>query len=69
MKYEKITAAAVRRAFNDLTGPQISRRNAAFSEGWRIAYHWCGTYDLAKGDQMVARVVKGSHGGLTITMW
>lgn len=56
----------IRQAFNDLTGHQYGRRNKAFEEGWHIAHHWCGTYELAKGGEMVARITKGPHGGLTI---
>ena len=62
------TTAAVRRAFDDLTGQQIVRRNSAFNDGWRISDYWCGTYVLSLKGKDVARVVKGPRGGLSITM-
>ena len=65
---EKLTAAKVRRAFNDMTGRQINKRNAAFDEGWRIADYWCGRYLIAKGDECVARVTRNANGSLSITM-
>ena len=62
----KVTAAQVKRAFNDLTGPQYHRRHEAFDRGWRIAYHWCGDYKLALNDEIVANVTRGPRGGLSI---
>ena len=64
----KLTAGVVRKAFNDLTGKQIGRRNDAFEAGWRIADYWCGRYLIAKGDECVARIVRNPNGSLSITM-
>lgn len=68
MATKKIGAMTVRRKFNDLTGRQFNRRNDAFNEGWRIVDHWCGRYQIAYKDEVVATVVRSSTGALNITM-
>lgn len=63
-----MNALQVRKAFKDMTGPQIGKRNERFKQGWRIADYWCGRYTIAYKDELVARVTKSSTGALCIDM-
>ena len=63
-----MNAIQVRKAFKDMTGTQIGKRNERFEQGWRIADHWCGRYLIAYKDELVTRVEKSSTGLLNIQM-
>lgn len=65
-----MNALQVRNAFKDMTGPQISRRNKRFEQGWRVtvASQLHGSYYIQYKDEMVARVTKLSTGALSIVM-
>lgn len=63
-----MNAIQVRKAFKDMTGTQISKRNERFEQGWRIADHWCGRYTIAYKNELVARVTVLSNGMLGIVM-